>query len=446
MQNIDPYSYQCGVIDCFNEMVRSGVKALALSHPMDSAAERDALIPFARSCCHQYGNQLYIEDTPLLTDLFPLSLNQGKFNILFYRAGHILDQYLRLKERKANLVAERAYFGGNRSQLAWEYGRLLSYPDEAIRRLISDNPEKERQNVIEVALDYLACGIDPTKATIFIQSQIPELCELSFYYMDLVSVSRLQRNPTVKSEIQMRNFEASIPVGFFTYPISQAADITAFRATTVPVGEDQEPMLEQAREIVRRFNYIYGETLVEPEILLPDNAACLRLPGTDGKAKMSKSLGNCIYLSEEPEEIQKKIMSMYTDPGHLRVQDPGKIEGNTVFTYLDAFCLPEHFERYLPDYPNLAELKAHYQRGGLGDVKVKRFLNSIMQETLEPIRNRRKEFSKDIPAIYEMLQQGCEVARAAAAETLADVKKAMKINYFDDKELIEEQVKRFSQE
>ena len=288
-----------------------------------------------------------------------------------------------------------------------------------------DNPEKVRQNVIEVALDYLACGIDPSKATIFIQSQIPELCELSFYYMDLVSVSRLQRNPTVKSEIQMRNFEASIPVGFFTYPISQAADITAFRATTVPVGEDQEPMLEQAREIVRRFNYIYGETLVEPEILLPDNAACLRLPGTDGKAKMSKSLGNCIYLSEEPEEIQKKIMSMYTDPGHLRVQDPGKIEGNTVFTYLDAFCLPEHFERYLPDYPNL---------------------NSIMQEILEPIRNRRKEFSKDIPAIYDMLQQGCEVARAAAAETLADVKKAMKINYFDDKELIEEQVKRFSQE
>ena len=307
-----------------------------------------------------------------------------------------------------------------------------------------DNPEKVRQNVIEVALDYLACGIHPSKATIFIQSQIPELCELSFYYMDLVSVSRLQRNPTVKSEIQMRNFEASIPVGFFTYPISQAADITAFRATTVHVGEDQEPMLEQAREIVRRFNYIYGETLVEPEILLPDNAACLRLPGTDGKAKMSKSLGNCIYLSEEPDEVQKKIMSMYTDPGHLRVQDPGKIEGNTVFTYLDAFCRLEHFERYLPDYPNLDELKAHYQRGGLGDVKVKRFLNAIMQETLEPIRNRRKEFSKDIPAVYEMLQKGCEVARAAAAETLADVKKAMKINYFDDKELIEEQVKRFA--
>ncbi|EJX10911.1 tryptophanyl-tRNA synthetase II [gut metagenome] len=309
-----------------------------------------------------------------------------------------------------------------------------------------DNPEKVRQNVIEVALDYLACGLDPAKTTIFIQSQIPELCELSFYFMDLVTVSRLQRNPTVKTEIQMRNFETSIPVGFFTYPISQAADITAFRATTVPVGEDQEPMLEQAREIVRRFNYIYGETLVEPEILLPENAACLRLPGTDGKAKMSKSLGNCIYLSEEVDEIQKKIMSMYTDPGHLRVQDPGKIEGNTVFTYLDAFCRPEHFEHYLPDYPNLDELKAHYQRGGLGDVKVKRFLNAIMQETLEPIRNRRKEFSKDIPAVYEMLQKGCEVARATAAETLADVKRAMKINYFDDKELIEEQIKRFSQE
>ncbi len=306
-----------------------------------------------------------------------------------------------------------------------------------------DNPEKVRQNVIEVALDYLACGLDPAKATIFIQSQIPELCELTFYYMNLVTVSRLQRNPTVKSEIQMRNFETSIPVGFFTYPISQTADITAFRATTVPVGEDQEPMLEQAREIVRRFNYLYGETLVEPEILLPENAACLRLPGTDGKAKMSKSLGNCIYLSDEADDIQKKIMSMYTDPDHLRVQDPGKLEGNTVFTYLDAFSRPEHFELYLPDYPNLDELKAHYQRGGLGDVKVKRFLNSIMQDLLTPIRERRKEFEQDIPAIYEMLQNGGEVARAAAAETLSDVKNAMKINYFDDKDLIEEQVKRF---
>ena len=306
-----------------------------------------------------------------------------------------------------------------------------------------ENPEKVRQNVIEVALDYLACGLDPTKSTLFIQSQIPELCELSFYYMDLVTVSRLQRNPTVKTEIQMRNFEASIPVGFFTYPISQAADITAFKATTVPVGEDQEPMLEQAREIVRRFNYIYGETLVEPEILLPDNAACLRLPGTDGKAKMSKSLGNCIYLSDPADEVQKKIRSMYTDPDHLRVQDPGKVEGNTVFTYLDAFCRPEHFERYLPDYPNLDELKAHYQRGGLGDVKVKNFLNAIMQETLEPIRTRRKEFEQDIPAIYDMLKKGCEKARETAAATLDDVRRAMKINYFDDADLIAEQAKRF---
>lgn len=311
----------------------------------------------------------------------------------------------------------------------------------------ADNPEKVRQNIIEVVLDYMACGIDPAKSTIFIQSQIAELCELSFYYMNLVTVSRLQRNPTVKAEIQMRNFEkASIPVGFFTYPISQAADITAFRATTVPVGEDQEPMIEQTREIVRRFNFIYGETLVEPEILLPDNAACLRLPGTDGKAKMSKSLGNCIYLSEEADEVQKKVMSMFTDPDHLRVQDPGKIEGNTVFTYLDAFCYPEHFERYLPDYPNLDELKAHYQRGGLGDVKVKRFLNAIMQEILEPIRNRRKEFEKDIPSIYEMLKKGCEEARAAAADTLSDVRKSMKINYFDDADLIAGQTKKFNSE
>ena len=306
-----------------------------------------------------------------------------------------------------------------------------------------DNPEKVRQNVIEVALDYLACGLDPEKTTIFIQSQIPELCELTFYFMDLVTVSRLQRNPTVKTEIQMRNFETSIPVGFFTYPISQAADITAFRATTVPVGEDQEPMIEQAREIVRRFNHIYGETLVEPEILLPDNAACLRLPGTDGKAKMSKSLGNCIYLSEEADEVQKKVMSMFTDPDHLRVQDPGKIEGNTVFTYLDAFCHPEHFERYLPDYANLDELKAHYQRGGLGDVKVKKFLNNVLQETLEPIRNRRKELEKDIPAIYEMLKKGSEEAEKVAAQTLADVKAAMKINYFDDLDLIRSQAERY---
>ena len=309
-----------------------------------------------------------------------------------------------------------------------------------------DNPEKVRQNVIEVALDYLACGLDPAKSTIFIQSQIPELCELSFYYMDLVTVSRLQRNPTVKTEIQMRNFEASIPVGFFTYPISQAADITAFKATTVPVGEDQEPMLEQAREIVRRFNNIYGETLVEPEILLPDNAACLRLPGTDGKAKMSKSLGNCIYLSDDADTVAQKIKTMYTDPNHLRVQDPGQVEGNPVFTYLDAFCRPEHFGRYLPDYPNLDELKAHYRRGGLGDVKVKKFLTAIMQETLEPIRTRRKEFEQDIPAVYDMLKAGCEKAREAAAATLDDVRRAMKINYFDDAELIAEQARKFKGE
>jgi tryptophanyl-tRNA synthetase len=309
-----------------------------------------------------------------------------------------------------------------------------------------DNPEKVRQNVIEVALDYLAVGLDPQKSTIFIQSQIPELYELSFYFMDLVTVSRLQRNPTVKTEIQMRNFETSIPVGFFTYPISQAADIAAFKATTVPVGEDQEPMIEQTREIVRRFNHIYRETLVEPEILLPDNAACLRLPGTDGKAKMSKSLGNCIYLSDTADEVEKKVKSMYTDPTHIKVSDPGKLEGNCVFTYLDAFCRPEHFGRYLPEYPNLDELKAHYTRGGLGDMKVKKFLAAIMQEELTPIRERRKEFAKDIPAVYDMLKKGCEVAREAAAQTMSEVRQAMKINYFDDAALIEEQAKRFAQE
>lgn len=307
-----------------------------------------------------------------------------------------------------------------------------------------DTPEKVRQNVIEVALDYLACGLDPEKITIFIQSQIPELCELSFYFMDLVTVSRLQRNPTVKTEIGMRGFESSIPVGFFTYPISQAADITAFKATTVPAGEDQKPMLEQATEIVRRFNHIYGETLVEPNILLPQNAVCCRLPGTDGKAKMSKSLGNCIYLAESAKEVEKKVKSMYTDPTHLRVEDPGHIEGNTVFTYLDAFCKPEHFGLYWPDYQSLDEVKEHYQRGGLGDMKVKKFLNKILQEELEPIRQRRAEFEKDIPAVYEMLRKGCEEARAVAAETLSEVRRAMKINYFDDAELIAEQAKRFN--
>ena len=334
-----------------------------------------------------------------------------------------------------------------RLQNSGEYDEI--YVMIADAQALTDNaehPEKVRQNILQVALDYLACGIDPEKSTIFIQSMVPELTELTFYYMNLVTVARVQRNPTVKSEIQMRNFETSIPVGFFTYPISQAADITAFKATTVPVGEDQEPMIEQTREIVRRFNHIYGDTLVEPEILLPDNAACLRLPGTDGKAKMSKSLGNCIYLSDTADEVEKKVKSMYTDPTHLKVSDPGKLEGNTVFTYLDAFCKPEHFGRYLPDYPNLDELKAHYTRGGLGDMKVKKFLAAIMQEELTPIRERRKEFEKDIPAIYDMLRKGCETARATATATLDEVRKAMKINYFDDVELIAEQAKRFGQE
>ena len=300
----------------------------------------------------------------------------------------------------------------------------------------ADNPEKVRQNIIEVALDYLACGLDPAKSTLFIQSQIPELTELSFYYMNLVTVSRLQRNPTVKSEIAMRNF---------TYPISQAADITAFKATTVPVGEDQEPMIEQCREIVHKFNSTYGEALVEPQILLPDNAACLRLPGIDGKAKMSKSLGNCIYLSEEPDSIKKKVMSMFTDPKHLRVEDPGEVEGNPAFIYLDAFARDEHFAEFAPEYANLQEMKDHYKRGGLGDVKVKKFLNNVLQSELEPIRNRRKEFQKDIPYVYEVLKKGSEVAEAVAAQTLSDVKNAMKINYFDDKELIAMQSAKYEE-
>ena len=306
-----------------------------------------------------------------------------------------------------------------------------------------ENPEKVRQNIMEVALDYLSCGLDPQKSTLFIQSHVAELTELTFYYMDLVTVARLQRNPTVKSEIQMRNFEASIPVGFFTYPISQAADITAFKATTVPVGEDQLPMIEQTREIVRKFNSVYDEVLVEPEALIPQNEACHRLPGTDGKAKMSKSLGNCIYLADSADDVKKKIMGMYTDPTHIQVSDPGHIEGNTVFTYLDAFSRSEHFERYLPDYANLDELKEHYQRGGLGDVKVKKFLNNIIQEELEPIRQRRKEYEKDIPEIYEILRKGSEEARKVAAQTLSEVKSAMKINYFEDMDLIREQAEKY---
>lgn len=307
----------------------------------------------------------------------------------------------------------------------------------------ADNPDKVRNNIIEVALDYLSCGLDPAKSNIFIQSQVPELTELAFYYMNLVTVSRLQRNPTVKSEIQMRNFEASIPVGFFTYPISQASDITAFKATTVPVGEDQKPMIEQTVEIVRRFNSVYGEVLVEPEVLLSQNAACLRLPGTDGKAKMSKSLGNCIYLSDSAEEVRKKVMGMFTDPNHLKVSDPGKVEGNCVFTYLDAFSKPEHFAKYLPEYASLDELKEHYRRGGLGDVKCKKLLIAVLEEELAPIRARRREFEQNIEGVYEMLRKGSQVAQAKAARTLMEVKDAMRINYFQDKELIARQAEAY---
>lgn len=296
----------------------------------------------------------------------------------------------------------------------------------------AEHPEKVRQNIVQVALDYLACGLDPEKSTIFIQSMVPELTELTFYYMNLVTVSRVQRNPTVKAEIQMRNFEASIPVGFFCYPISQAADITAFHATAVPVGEDQLPMLEQCKEIVHKFNSVYGETLTEPEIILPSNKACLRLPGIDGKAKMSKSLGNCIYLSDEPDEIRTKVMSMFTDPNHLRIEDPGEVENNPVFIYLDAFCKDEYFAEFLPDYANLEELKAHYQRGGLGDVKVKKFLNNVIQEELRPIRERRKEWEQRLPDVYDILKTGSEVAEKKAAQTLSEVKHAMQIDYFDN--------------
>lgn len=306
-----------------------------------------------------------------------------------------------------------------------------------------DNPDKIRENIVEVALDYLSCGVDPEKSVIFIQSMVPELTELTFYYMNLVTEARLHRNPTIKSEIEMRGFGGTIPAGFLCYPISQASDITAFKATTVPVGEDQMPMLEQAREIVNKFNTIYGETLVEPQILLPDNKACLRLPGTDGKAKMSKSLGNCIYLADTEEDVRKKVMSMYTDPNHLKVEDPGQVEGNTVFTYLDAFCKDEHFAEFLPDYASLDELKAHYRRGGLGDVKVKKFLNNVMQEELAPIRERRKYWEKNIPEVYDILKRGSEEAQKAAAETLKEVKASMRINYFEDGALINDTMKKY---
>ena len=309
----------------------------------------------------------------------------------------------------------------------------------------ADNPEKIRQNIVEVALDYLSAGLDPEKTTIFIQSQVPELTELAFYYMNLVTVSRVQRNPTVKTEIKMRNFETSIPVGFFCYPVSQASDITAFKATTVPAGEDQEPMIELTREIVNRFNNVYGGNLVEPEILLPNNAACLRLPGTDGKAKMSKSLGNCIYLSDTPKEVAKKVKSMYTDPLHVNIDDPGHLEGNCPFIYLDAFCKEDSFEKFCPDYKNLQELKDHYTRGGLGDGTVKKLLINIIEEELIPIRERRKKYEQDIPGVFEILRKGSEEARKVAAQTLDEVRAAMKIDYFNDPKLIEEQANRYAE-
>lgn len=330
-------------------------------------------------------------------------------------------------------------------QNAGDYDRMFVFMAD-VQALTdnADNPEKIRQNLIEVALDYLSVGLDPDKVTIFVQSMIPELTELTVYFMNLVTVSRLQRNPTVKTEIQMRNFETSIPVGFFTYPISQAADIAVFKATTVPAGEDQEPMLEQTREIVRRFNATYGDILVEPQIMLPTNQVCLRLPGTDGKAKMSKSLGNCIYLSDTPKEMEQKVKSMFTDPGHLRVEDPGKVEGNCVFTYLDAFCSEADFADFWPEYANLDELKDHYRRGGLGDMKCKKFLIKVLNRQLEPIRQRRHEFEKDIPEVYNILRRGTETAREVAAQTMSEVRHAMKINYFDDEQLIREQTERYS--
>lgn len=339
------------------------------------------------------------------------------------------------------------YVGSLRQRVAAQhhYRQFVMIADLQALTDNGHNPAKVTDHVLEVMADYLAAGLDPAKTTFCLQSALPALAELTTYYLNLVSVARLERNPTVKAEIQQKGFERSLPAGFLVYPVSQAADITAFRATHVPVGEDQLPMLEQTKEIVRKFNSIYDDVLVEPEVLLPDNAACLRLPGTDGKAKMSKSLGNCIYLADDPKEVQKKIMSMYTDPLHLRIEDPGHLEGNAVFTYLDAFCKPEHFERYLPEYAGLDELKAHYQRGGLGDVKIKKFLNKIIQEELEPIRARRKEYEKDIAAVYDILKAGTEAARETAAQTMDEVKKAMKIDYFNDRSLLEGQEEKYSQ-
>ena len=357
------------------------------------------------------------------------------------KRGHFVKKVILTGDRPTGRLHVGHYVGSLkervRLQNSGEYDDIYIMIADA--QALTDNaehPEKVRQNIMQVALDYLACGLDPEKSTIFIQSMVPQLTELTFYYMNLVTVSRLQRNPTVKAEIKMRDFEASIPTGFFCYPISQAADITAFHATTVPVGEDQMPMLEQCKEIVHKFNSVYGETLTDPSIMLPQNQACLRLPGIDGKAKMSKSLGNCIYLSEEPADIKKKVMSMFTDPNHLRVEDPGKVEGNPVFIYLDAFCREEHFQEFLPDYKNLQELKDHYQRGGLGDVKVKKFLNAVLQAELEPIRERRKMWEQRLPEVYEILREGSKKAEATAAATLQEVRHAMKIDYFENENLL----------
>ena len=382
---------------------------------------------------------------------------------------HIMAKIILTGDRPTGRLHIGHYVGSLRRRVelqnSGEYDRIfIMIADAQALTDNADNPEKVRQNIIEVALDYLSAGLDPSKATIFIQSQVSELTELTFFYMNLVTVQRLRRNPTVKAEIAMRGFDESegddnqrgIPTGFFTYPISQAADITAFNATTVPVGEDQAPMIEQTREIVRRFNAVYGETLVEPNILLPDNAACLRLPGTDGKAKMSKSLGNCIYLSDSAEEVWAKVKGMFTDPNHLQVSDPGKVEGNTVFTYLDAFCRPEHFAMFRQafigkkvsfEFNSLDEVKDQYRKGGLGDMMVKNFLNCVLNDTLEPIRERRHELEQNIPYVYEVLRKGSEEARKVASQTLAAVKRSMKINYFDQgvlDELIAEQSKKYN--
>ena len=374
------------------------------------------------------------------------------------RTGKEMEDKTLEKQEKVILTGDRPtgrlhighYVGSLRRRVelqnSGEYDKIFIMIADA--QALTDNfkhPEKVRQNILEVALDYLSVGLDPAKSTLFVQSQVPELTELTFYYMNLVTVARVQRNPTVKSEIQMRNFEASIPVGFFCYPISQASDITAFRATVVPVGEDQEPMLEQCREIVQKFNSVYGETLTMPEIMLPSNKAAMRLPGTDGKAKMSKSLGNCIYLADDPQTVKQKVMNMYTDPLHLKVSDPGHIEGNTVFTYLDAFCRPEHFERFWTEYKNLDEVKEHYQRGGLGDVKVKKFLLNVLEEELSPIRERRHYYEKHLDEVYDILKKGSEVARARAAETLEDVRHAMRIDYFANDDMLKETEARYSE-